>query len=212
MDATISTAARATLEAAINRALVYDPATLLALKKLEGQVLAISISFPATTLYLAPSASGIRLLGQFEGDANTHLKGSIVSLLKLATGKRHSFAGSGVEVLGNTALLIELNKIFAQLDIDWEEALSQWLGDTVGPLGASFLRKSFQFSKNEVSAGTRLASEFLTEEYRAIVGKYELDIFYSDVRATQLATDRLSARITKLARTLHDDTQGNHAR
>ena len=72
IDPTLTTAALAAAETAINQTLLYDPGTRLALAKLEGQVLAVDVSAPALSLYLAFNCDGLQLLGNFEGNVSNH--------------------------------------------------------------------------------------------------------------------------------------------
>jgi ubiquinone biosynthesis accessory factor UbiJ len=81
MDAMLSTAALAAAEQIINKALAYDPGTRLALARLEPQVLAVALSAPELTLYVAPTKEGIRLMGHWEGDVATRVHGSLPALL-----------------------------------------------------------------------------------------------------------------------------------
>jgi len=198
MDAMLNTAALAGLEKTINTALRYDPGTRIALGKLEEQVLAVSVSTPAITIYLTPTAEGIRLMSQWEGEVHTQLRGSLPSLLKLARSERSSFADSGVEVIGNTGLLVDLQRLLKNLDIDWEDALSDLLGDILGHQSANIFRSGLGYSRDRASEAKRLLSEFLTEELRVLPAKNELEFFYREVDDLRLATDRLEARVQQL--------------
>lgn len=194
----LNTAALAGLEKTINTALRYDPGTLVALGKLEEQVLAISVSSPSVTVYVTPAAEGIRLMSQWEGEVHTHLRGSLPSLIKLARSERSSFADSGVEVIGNTGLLVDLQRLLKNLDIDWEYALSDLLGDILGHQGANAIRSGLGYGRDRASEAKRLLSEFLTEELRVLPAKNELEFFYREVDDLRLAADRLEARVEQL--------------
>jgi len=194
----LNTAALAGLEKTINTALRYDPGTLVALGKLEEQVLAISVSSPSVTVYMTPADEGIRLMSQWEGEVHTQLRGSLPALIKLARSERSSFADSGVEVIGNTGLLVDLQRLLKNLDIDWEDALSDLLGDILGHQGANAIRSGLGYGRDRASEARRLLSEFLTEELRVLPAKNELEFFYREVDDLRLAADRLEARVEQL--------------
>lgn len=195
MDATLSTAALAGLEKLINTALRYDPGTRIALGNLADQVLAINVTAPAFTIYLTPDEQGLRLMGHWEGEVHTQLRGSLPALLQLARSERTSFADSGVEVIGNTGLLVDLQRLLKNLDIDWEEALSELLGDVVGHQGAGMIRTGVNYARDRTSETKRLISEFLTEELQTLPSRNELEDFYQDVDELRLQVDRLEARM-----------------
>lgn len=195
MDAMITTAALAGLEKLINTALRYDPGTRNALGTLSGQVLAISLTAPSLTVYLTAREPGISLMGQWEGEVHTQLRGSLPALINLARSQRTSFADSGVEVIGNTALLIELQRLLNNLDIDWEEALSELLGDIAGHQGATIIRGGVNYLRERSTSIQRLVSEFLTEELKSSPSRNELDAFYQDVDELRLQAERLEAKV-----------------
>lgn len=195
MDATLSTAALAGLEKLVNTALRYDPGTRIALGKLADRVLAITVTAPAFTVYLTPDEQGLRLMGHWEGEVHTQLRGSLPALMQLARSERTSFADSGVEVIGNTGLLVDLQRLLKNLDIDWEEALSELLGDVVGHQGANVIRSSVNYTRDRAGEVKRLVSEFLTEELQTLPSRNELEGFYQDVDDLRLHADRLEARI-----------------
>ena len=76
-DPVLTTAAIAALEAAINTALRYDPGTKIALAELEGQVLSINSTVPRFRIFLAPGSEGVSLMGNFEGEITSELRGPL---------------------------------------------------------------------------------------------------------------------------------------
>lgn len=198
MDPTISTAVMAGAEKLINAALNYDPATRIAMAKLEPQVLAIHLTAPQLTIYVAPRNDGIHILGQCESAITTELKGSIPALITLLKSDRINLKDSGVQVMGSSHFLSELQQILKTLDIDWEEMLTQILGDVVGHQSAEFIRSKFGWVKDRASNIQRLTSEFLTEELKALPSKAELGFFNRQVDEIQLDVERIEARINQL--------------
>jgi ubiquinone biosynthesis protein UbiJ len=198
MDAMFTTAALSSAEKIITSALAYDPATRIALGKLEPQVLAVHISKPDIKIFIAPAADGIRLLGHYEGDVTTEVQGSAPALLSLIKSERLNLKDSGVQIFGSTSFLADLQKILKNLDIDWEEMLSQIFGDIIGHQSAEFIRGKISWAKDRVSNIQRLTSEFLTEELRALPSKPELAHFNQQVDELRLGVDRIEARIELL--------------
>jgi len=198
MDSLILTAALASTEKVINTALAYDPGTRIALARLAPQVLAIALEAPALCVFIAPSAEGLQLLGHYEGEVTTRLQGTGSALLDLIGSKRINLKDSGVQLFGSTHFLAELQTVLQALDIDWEELLSQLLGDILGHQSAEFIRGKIRWTQDRAQNLQRLLREFLTEEFNALPSKPELAYFNAQVDDVRLGIDRIEARIAQL--------------
>jgi ubiquinone biosynthesis protein UbiJ len=208
MDPMLSTAALASAEKIINAALAYDPASRIALAQLEPQVLAIQIVAPDFKIFVIPTQDGIHLRGHYEGDISTQLQGTLPALISLIKSDRLNLKDSGVQLFGSTSFLAELQKILKNLEIDWEEILSQVFGDIIGHQSAELIRGKISWTKDRVNNIQRLTSEFLTEELRVLPSKPELAFFNSQVDDITLGVDRVAARIKQiLARTERKSAQ-----
>lgn len=198
MDATLSTAALAGAEATIQRTLRYDPASRLALSRLAGRVLALQFTQPQLTVYVLPNNQGLELSGHWEGEVDTRLTGKLWDFLRMAQGEQTTLAGSGVHMEGSTGLVQELQRIARQLDIDWEEALSELVGDVAGHQGAQWLRTGADWLQAREAQARRLLSEFITQEAGLLPSRPELENFYNEVDELTRATDRAEARLRHL--------------
>ncbi len=201
IDPTISMAATASLEATINKALQYDPATRQKLHALAGKSLAVEITEFKLLLCINFDADMVRLSSNAD-DATTRLVGSLPGLINLAISDRVNLADSDVQAWGNTALLADVKTIASDLDLDWEEAINDWLGDLLGHQVAEKLRFQLGWLKQRGKSGKRLISEFITEELRAVPSESEVKFFSEQVDHLRLATDRFSARFDQLKQKL----------
>lgn len=198
MDPMLSTAALASAEKIINAALAYDPASRIALAQLEPQVLAIQITAPDFKIFVMPTQDGINLRGHYEGDITTQLQGTLPALISLIKSDRLNLKDCGVQLFGSTSFLAELQKILKNLDLDWEEMLSQVFGDIIGHQGAELIRSKMSWTKDRVNNIQRLTSEFLTEELRVLPSKPEIAFFNAQVDDIKLGVDRVAARIDQI--------------
>lgn len=199
MNQLLITATFASAEKIINTALYYDPATRLGVARLSGKVLAVKITAPvAFNLFIMPLEEEIQLMANWDGDVDTQLSGSLMALLQLSTTEIHNLKYSGVTAMGDLGLLADLQKLLKNLEIDWEDMLSQFTGDIIGHQTAQVIRTKFGWAKDRAQSATRLTREFLTEEYRALVSRPELEDFYQQVDELRLAVDRAAARVEKL--------------
>ena len=198
MDPMLSTAALASAEKIINAALAYDPASRIALEQLAPQVLAIHIKSPDFKIFVLPTAEGINLRGHYEGEITTQLHGSFPALISLIKSERLNLKDTGVQIFGSTHFLAELQRILKNLEIDWEEMLSQVFGDIVGHQSAELIRGKMAWAKDRAANIQRLTSEFLIEELRVLPNQPELAFFNAQVDELRLGADRVAARIEQI--------------
>ena len=198
MDPMLTTAALASAEKIIQGALAYDPASRIALAQLAPQVLAINFTAPEMTIFLVPGENGINLLGHYEGEITTQLQGTFFALVGLMKSDRLNLKDTGVELIGSTSFISELQKIFKNVDIDWEEMLTRIFGDIIGHQSAEIIRSKLSWGKDRVSNVQRLTSEFLTEELRVLPSAPELNFFNTQVDEMKLGVDRVQARVEQL--------------
>lgn len=198
MDPMLTTAALASAEKIINAALAYDPSSRIALAQLEPQVLAIQINSPDFKVFVVPTQDGINLRSHYEGDITTQLQGTLPALISLIKSDRLNLKDSGVQLFGSTGFLADLQKILKNLEIDWEEMLSQVFGDIIGHQSAALIRGKMSWAKDRANNIQRLTSEFLTEELRVLPGKPEIAFFNAQVDDIKLSVDRIEARILRV--------------
>lgn len=198
---TVQTTALMGVEASVNKALEYDPATQNAIGELAGKVLAVECTLPAMTFYVIHSDRDISLMSQYEGEPDTTLRGSALSLASLATDgqDRVSFFDTGVEVRGNHDLLRQIKKILKNLDVDWEAALAQLIGDVPAHLVGEAIRTSADWQQQMAERTATAATEFSQEEIRLTPSQNEMDLFETEVKHLSNDVDRLAARMNKLS-------------
>ena len=197
---TLQAGALSGLELAINSALKYDPATLRELSTLEGQVLLVDCTSPAMQIAIQISQQQITLHSGWEDEAAITLQGSLIALAKMAANASDtsSFAGTGVQLSGNLETLHKLHKILSQLDIDWEGALADIIGDIPAYMIGSALRKSADIAKQNKQRVTSALTEVAQEELQIVPSRNGFEQFKKEVREMASDTDRLMARANLL--------------
>jgi ubiquinone biosynthesis accessory factor UbiJ len=197
---TVHTAALAALEQLLNRALALDPASRDALAALEGRVFALHCTAPPFEAYLLPTADGLQLAGVWEGEVSTRVRGVAADFAELATASDPAAAliNGGLSLEGDSGALIELQRIVAGLELDWEAPLVDTLGDVAGHQLAQSLRGLFTFGRRAQASLERQLEEFIHEEARLSPPRQELEDFYADVGQLAERTERLASRIERL--------------
>ena len=204
IDPTLHTAAVAALEAALNHALALAPGSDEQLQRLQDCVFALHCTAPTLDVYLHMGEQGIRLTGTHDGPITTSVTGAAADFTELATASdpTATLINGGLALQGDSAPLIELQKILANLDMDWEAPLVNTLGDVAGHQIAQMLRQAFSWGKQTSASLTRQLDEFLHEEARLTPPGLELEDFYADVQALTLRVDRLQSRTDRLRQRL----------
>jgi ubiquinone biosynthesis protein UbiJ len=207
---TLQAGALSGLELAINSALKYDPATLRELSTLKGQVLLVDCTSPAMQIAIQISQQQITLHSGWEDEAAITLQGSLLALAKMAANASDtsSFAGTGVQLSGNLETLHKLHKILSQLDIDWEGALADIIGDVPAYMIGSALRKSADIAKQNKQRVTSALTEVTQEELQIVPSRNGFEQFKKEVRGMASDTDRLMAKANLLSQQIDQILNG----
>ncbi len=187
------------MEAALNRALQLDPEALERMIALRGKVIAIQVRGLDLVFYLLPALDGVQLADSIDGEADTVIAGGPFSLLHTAlTGERRRLFDGDVSISGDMELGQRIQRLFRDLEPDWEEPLAQLIGDVaahrIGQLGRDALRWLGRAGETLARDG----AEYLQEEHRDLPSRYEVEHFMRQVDTLREDVDRLEQRIRRL--------------
>jgi len=187
------------VERLINRALEYDSISARALTNLNGQIILIDSTMPPLSISIEPTGNGVKLHSERQKDNAVTVEGTLVSMVGVALNAQDSmsFSGTGVKVSGNLETLNQLNKIIGNLDIDWEGALAQLIGDLPAHLFCKTVRNSASFKKETAARATTAIVEVVQEEFRLTPSKNEFEARGPEIRRLSSDIDRLTARMVK---------------
>jgi ubiquinone biosynthesis protein UbiJ len=209
LDPTLQIALLVALENAINQALELDPGTRNKLTSMTGCSFHICCTQPELDAYIVLSEDGIALRSRYETDnprfqPTASLKGPLTAYFQLlgSSDKGAELINGELQFSGNSQPLLELQKIFAHLDLDWEAQLAPLIGDIPTHFIGKSARHLWEFGQQSKEAFTRHLEEFLHEEGRLLPGKDEIEDFYDDLSQLKLRSERLEARIQRLAQRL----------
>lgn len=198
MDPTLATAIASVANKTIATALKYDPGTQMALQSLRGKVFAIHCTGPALSLYVFIDDGQVRVSAYCEEPVHCTLSGSAGALVALLWHDNHSLADSGVTVSGEPGLLGSIQQLIKQLDIDWQQALSDALGETAAAPLTRVLSAQGQWLRQRGERLPQWLADMLSEELQLLPSADELHVFYRDVDTVRAAGERLEARLAKL--------------
>lgn len=203
----IGVAALAGLEQALNAALALDPKTGERLARMQGRLIAVELRGTGITLTLQPTEEGkLRLMGDYDGEVDTTLRGAPFALLRMGSGRTGEglFKG-GVEIDGDVELGTQLQRAFERLDIDWEEHLSRLTGDIVAHQLGNTVRGLFAWGQRAADHLGNDVADYLQEENDTLPVAWEVGEFIQGVDTLRSDVDRIEARVKRLARKMVDE-------
>jgi ubiquinone biosynthesis protein UbiJ len=204
LNPTLHTAALAALEVAINRALTMDLATAQGLQKLAGTVFQLELVGTGANIYLLPQHQGVELRGFYDGPIDSHVIGTVPDFIELVSSEdpASTLINGGIQLSGDSAPLLQLQRLLHRLDIDWEGSLAKVVGDLPAHQLGRMVRGGVRWGRQAINSMNRQAEEFLHEEARLLPPSAELQDFYEAVTRLDVNVDRAEARLRKLQQRL----------
>ena len=199
------------LEAALNKYLALDADASVFLKPLAGKIVAFKIMPLDWVVYLCPTEDSIQLLEHYQGEADTILTGSVgaLAMMGLSTNPMRSIFSGAVKIEGDMATGKRFQRLFDQLDPDFEEQLSHYTGDVIAHKTGQIFRSGHAWGQATLTTLQLNISEFLQDETRDLPPQPEVDIFFKKVDELRSDFERVAARVNSLQQTLQNiDKQG----
>jgi len=186
----------------IDAALELDPETRHALADLSGSVIDLDVT-GVGGLRLHLDGERVRVEPREElVDAHVTIRGTPLSLARFALVEdREKLVLSGeVSLHGDIALATRLQRIVARMDLDFEEALAQRMGDIPAHQLARGLRGLGSWMHAAGNALLADVSEYLRYEAAATPAAEDVKRFANAVDAVRDDVERLEARVARLER------------
>lgn len=198
-------------EAVINRALQYDPATQKRLAALQGKVIQLTVTTPPLSVVMVCRGDQVSLHPDTEQQPDVALQGAASDLMKIAmaSDEQVAIAGSGVEVRGSLDTLQQVKNILSDLDIDWQAALAELVGDIPSHLLMQAARSAHRWQQDARQRAVHTTRNFVLNEAQLSPAQVEMEQFTGQVRQLSTDVDRLAARINRIQLKLQRDQQQN---
>ncbi len=186
-------------EMLLNRVLRLDPETVGGLRQLSGKV--AKLEFDHASYYCIFTSTAVCLSKDYDGLVDLVLGGSIFDFIRMGLFKNGMASTTiPIQISGDMEFARQFRDFFANVEIDWEEQLSQVVGDGVAYPLAQCLRLMKQWAKRSVESISQNVKDYLQAETDLLVSKEELQIFFSDIDGLRDEVARLQARIARLQR------------
>ena len=187
------------LETSINLVLKKDPATLEKFAALQGKVIAFELNELDLTLYLFPHAEGVQVQYLYQGKADTTLTGSPLAFINMSLDdSSESFFSGEIRIKGDIELGQQFKRLFDQIDLDWEEWLSDYSGDLIAFKAGSLVRNLTSWGNDAFKILKLDAREYLQDEGQLSPRANELENFVTSISELRDNTARLEARVLRL--------------
>ncbi len=199
---------------ALQKYLDSDPEVASKLDTFSGQSLLVRLTDIKKEFLVTPIQAGLIVSEHSVGNDSeegeyieketqeftTIIHSNIISLVRMGMGAEYqSMLNSGaLKIEGDVEFANQLRSIFMQVDIDWEEVASKYVGDSVAYQAGLFVNKFKSYKSRSVENFRLDVSEYLQEESRILPTKVELDHFMGGVDKLDADVQRLEARIQRL--------------
>ncbi len=188
------------IEKLINKALSLDEETLYSLAELEGKVIAFEFMNTNLTVFMFPTANGLTIHSSHEDKPDVLIKGTPSNfIMMIASSKEKSTSlPTDMQIIGDISLAQRFQEIMQNIEIDLEEPLSKWLGDTMAYKIGKFVRGTRRFAVNTSKTLATDISEYLRFEINMLPDDLLVEEFSKDVDVLREDVERFEQRINKL--------------
>lgn len=197
------------IEKLINKALCLDEETLCALATLNGKIIAFEFINTNSTVFLFPSMDGLTIHTTYEDKPDVLIKGTPTNFIMMMASSKQGAAGlpTDMQVIGDIGLAQRFQKIMQNIEIDLEEPLSKWVGDTMAYQIGKFIRGTSRIAASTSKTLAMDMSEYLRFEIDMLPDNLLVEEFSKDVDVLREDVDRFEQRINKLETSITDVEQ-----
>jgi ubiquinone biosynthesis protein UbiJ len=202
------------IEIGINHLLLLDAQTPERLAKLKGKQLAVELKELGNTFVVAFSERIDLLLPEqpepkeksTEQPWDCKITLSVMSAKELQDPSRITqlIKQDKLDVQGDMQIAQDFSALVKELDIDWEEHLSQYMGDVVAHQIVKTGKHIHQGAKEQLSKLASIISQGALEEKKIAAPAIAVTHFTDQVHQTRADVERLQSRVDLIAAKLKD--------
>jgi len=184
----------------LNRYLDCDPENAQQLASIDEKVISIIIRELARTITVQVVDMRLQEITEEDVEADVSIDVSMKTLPEFFLGLDQSqlMQSGAIEIQGDAHIASVLQNTFRAIELDWEEILSKYVGDTVAHqvgLGVKKFSEFFTEKRETVRLDVR---DYLQDNVQVVPTKEEVDDFISEVDKVRAHMDRLEARVNRL--------------
>ncbi len=190
----------AVLILALNRVLAMDPEAAAMMEPLDGKLLGVSLGGINPSFYARVSGARLQIVEQPGIAPDLVIEGGVfdLAMLGVAASPESVMRDRRITMSGDVELAHAMKTLLQAFDPDWEEALSQIVGDFLARktgVGVRSLRDWLATARTSV---TDTVGEILTEEKRLLPTRLRYQQHQVEVERLRDDVERLCVRIDRL--------------
>lgn len=187
------------IEPVLNKLLQMDEVTSAQIKRLAGRKIVISVNDLNLDIHITLTDAGLSLDSFDKHVADVSINATLPNLIIMLMNINNP-AGriTNLEISGDVGLAQEFQGLLRNLEIDWEEILSQWIGDYPARKTGLLVKAMHNYMKETRHAIAMDISEYLRFEMNWVPLKEEVDAFNRDIDVLRDDSERLQLRIKRL--------------
>lgn len=200
-----------------------DPDGKERFQALQGKLIRIEMTNTDLMLDFSPGTEGLNIaLGSNPVEQNPKmtdsisepdviLSGSLASFVQLAKEGLHggTFSSGKIQIQGDVETGQAFQKAITGFDLDWEEFISRFIGDTPARKVGLVAREFGNWAEETMNYSRENLSDYLKEEKRWLPSEPAMQQFQKNVSELRADVDRLEKRIQRLNRTLDAGATGS---
>lgn len=187
------------LQGAMRRALEFDPDTRARVADLNGRTVEITLTGVEQSVCVMIEGETVLLSDAADGAPDLRLKGTPIAFARYVMAPdRMELTDSGINIEGDIGLAQRFVGVLREIDIDWEEWASRYVGDVAAHRAGRFVEGFRAWALNSRRQVQQDITEYLQEEVRLLAPRMRVQHFMNDVDELRSDVERLSQRVRRL--------------
>jgi len=187
------------VESFLNR-IISDSGAVAHARALEGRVISVWIKGVEIGRMATFRDGELQVLPERDQDPDVSICGTPIGLLRLlrAGAEPVALRDSSVRIEGDGSAMLDLKALLAALDVDAEEELAQWVGDTLARKLATGARGFSAWASDVADSSLMGVAETLVEESRLLPSQLQAERLVDGVERLRDDVARLAQRLDRL--------------
>jgi ubiquinone biosynthesis protein UbiJ len=183
----------ATLEKVLHKVVAMDPASPVLLQKVQGKQLALQLQELPWRFVLSATSETL-LLNQHNEKVDCVIATDLATLQKLNDPSQLTrlIKQDKLQIDGDLQVAQQFSSLLQQLDPDWEQQLSLWLGDALAHKVATAIEQLQGYIQAQLQQLEQATTELAQDELSLSPTQAEMNQFSRDVSQLQARLDLLS--------------------
>lgn len=185
------------IESLVNKVIAADLQSQIKLAELAGKRILIEFQDLQLQVLIIMNEQGISLEPGQDQSADVSLSANLSAFIGLIVNRRmdRNLFPNNIDLKGDIHLAQDFQSILLQLDLDWEEHVSHWLGDSAARKLGLFVRANRKWLGDTHSNLKRDISEYLRFEIEMLPDLLMVEEFNRAVDDCRDDVERLQQRI-----------------